>query len=394
MECREPRRYPAAPVPRKKPRSPRNEMPDTSPAQEASPAPASPSASAAPAASSAPSSPSDPHDRFFAYTFGQKEHAVGLLRAALPPALVERLDWESLERQPADFIDANLRWRYSDLLFAVRPKDAEEPVLVYVLVEHQSAPHPLMPWRVLRYIVRVGDEHLKAHPEATRLPVIVPIVVYHGKEKWTAPRTLREVLDAPADVLDAASEHLPQLRFRLIDLRHADADALLDRLLSGFGEAALWVMTTGGDDEAVLGGLKKFSDALGDMLAQPGGHEAFGVFLRYILTTHEHIDRGTLRKVVGESVRPEAENDVVTMYEQLVEEGRQEARTAVLFDLLAAKFGGVPERARERVRVAGADELKRWTMNVLTADTLDAVFAAQPAPRPARPTTRKKSSRS
>lgn len=341
----------------------------------------------APDASPAPEAPSDPHDRFFAYTFGQKEHAIGLLRAALPPALVERLDWETLERQPADFIDANLRWRYSDLLFAVRPKDAEEPVLVYVLVEHQSAPHPLMPWRVLRYLVRVGDEHLKPHPEASRVPMIVPIVVYHGKEKWTAPRTLRDVLDAPADVVDAASEHLPHLRFRLIDLRHADADALLDKLLSGFGEAALWVMSTGGDDEAVLEGLAKFSDTLGDMLTKPSGHEAFGVFLKYILATHEHIDRGTLRKVVGESVRPQAENEVVTMYEQLLQEGRQ----GVLLDQLEAKFGAVPESVRTRLVEGNAADLKRWTINVLTANTLDAVFGPQPIPGAARSSTLKKS---
>ncbi len=130
------------------------------------------------------------------------------------------------------------------------------------------------------------------------------------------------------------------------------------------------------------------------MLAKPSGHEAFGVFLKYILTTHEHIDRGTLRKVVGESVRPQAENEVVTMYEQLVEEGRQEARTAVFFDLLATKFGDVPERARERVRVAGADELTRWTRNLLTADTLDAVFAPKETPPAARPAPKKKPGRS
>lgn len=52
-------------------------------------------------AQSAPTPP-DPHDRFFAFTFGQKEHAVGLLRAALPQALVALLDWDSLERLPAD----------------------------------------------------------------------------------------------------------------------------------------------------------------------------------------------------------------------------------------------------------------------------------------------------
>lgn len=121
--------------------------------------------------------PHDPHDRFFAFTFGRKEHAVGLLRAALPQALAARLDWDTLKRQPADFVDRNLRWRYSDLLFAVRVQGGREQILVYVLVEHQRKPHPLMPLRVQGYLVRIWEEYLKAHPGETRLQMILPLVV-------------------------------------------------------------------------------------------------------------------------------------------------------------------------------------------------------------------------
>ena len=90
---------------------------------------------------------SSPHDRVFAFTFGQKVHAIGLLRATLPPALVARLDWSTLARQPADFVDARLRRRQSDLLFSIRTADTGEEVLVYVLLEHQRAPDAKMAYR-------------------------------------------------------------------------------------------------------------------------------------------------------------------------------------------------------------------------------------------------------
>lgn len=326
------------------------------------------------------STPTDPHNGFFGFTFGQKEHAIGLLRAALDPALAKRLDWDSLERQPADFVDADLRWRYSDLLFSIRVRETGEEILVYTLVEHQSDPHRLMPLRVLRYLVRIWEEHLKAHKDAAKLPMIVPLVVYSGAKGWAAARSLRDLLDAPAPVIDAAGEHIPHFRFRLIDLRHAGADALLDRLLSKFGEAALWAMATAGDDEAVLAGIARFQDALGELLSKPNGHDALAAFLRYILATHEHIDRSALRATVSEAIGRKAEDDVVTVYEQLVSEGERNA----LLKQLAVKFGRLSSDVEARVRGASTGELAAWLTNILTVTSLDDVFTAPPR-RPRAP---------
>ncbi|HSO00057.1 MAG TPA: Rpn family recombination-promoting nuclease/putative transposase, partial [Candidatus Nanopelagicales bacterium] len=37
-----------------------------------------------------------PHDTLFKWTFSQRDHAAGLLRAALPPALVPEIDFRTL----------------------------------------------------------------------------------------------------------------------------------------------------------------------------------------------------------------------------------------------------------------------------------------------------------
>ena len=125
------------------------------------------------------------------------------------------------------------------------------------------------------------------------------------------------------------------------------------------------------------------------------------MFLRYILATHEHIDRTALREAVNEAVSPRAEDAVVTMYEQLIEEGRQKGlaqglqkgRAEVLLQLLAEKFGRVPAAAREQVRGAEPTVLMQWTKNVLTARTLEAALAEAPARKAARPAPKKKIAR-
>ena len=47
---------------------------------------------------------SSPHDALFKYVFSQPEHAASALRSLLPEALSQRLDWSSLELQPASFV--------------------------------------------------------------------------------------------------------------------------------------------------------------------------------------------------------------------------------------------------------------------------------------------------
>ncbi len=82
----------------------------------------------------------------------------------------------------------------------------------------------------------------------------------------------------------------------------------------------------------------------------------------------------------------------MTVYEQLIEEGRQkglrqgitEGRAELLLELLAAKFGAVPAEVRHRVRQASADELAAWGTRVLTAATLEDALISSRAPQPPR----------
>ncbi|MBF6180931.1 Rpn family recombination-promoting nuclease/putative transposase [Nocardia otitidiscaviarum] len=65
-----------------------------------------------------------------------------------------------------------MRSRYSDLLFGTR-LDGHE-ALVYPLVEHQNRPDPLMPLRILEYLVAIWNRYLVDHSQAGTLPVVIP----------------------------------------------------------------------------------------------------------------------------------------------------------------------------------------------------------------------------
>lgn len=54
-----------------------------------------------------------------------------------------------------------------------------------------------------------------------------------------------------------------------------------------------------------------------------------------------------------------------------------DGRRDVLLEQLAERFGELPADIIERVRVAESDELKQWAHRVLTAGSLQAVFAVE-----------------
>jgi hypothetical protein len=64
------------------------------------------------------------------------------------------------------------------------------------------------------------------------------------------------------------------------------------------------------------------------------------------------------------------------LLEQARKESKAEGRSEMLLQLLQAKFGPLPDGINERVAQATQPEIDSWAVNVLTATTLEQVFAA------------------
>ena len=107
-------------------------------------------------------SPHNPHDLLFKGIFSQPETAADHFAAVLPQELVAAIDLGALRLEPGSFVDAALHERHTDLLFSApwREPDEEQPasLMLYLLFEHQSSNDPLMPYRMLRYMVRIWEQ--------------------------------------------------------------------------------------------------------------------------------------------------------------------------------------------------------------------------------------------
>jgi len=327
----------------------------------------------------------NPHDALFKLVLGQPEHARGMLRAVVPPVLAEALDWQTLTLRPGSFVDATLRHQHTDLLYAATWHDGSE-ALVYLLFEHQSTPptEGLMAYRLLRYQVRIWEHWRADHPKAKTLPMIIPIVMYHGTTAWSEPRSFDALLDVPAGVRLAVEPYLVRFAYLLLDLSELPDDELREGAMRT-ALARLVAMCfkharTRADFVQILG---RWMDVVREVARAPNGLAALAPVMRYILEVNEHVAPEALQALLDREIGPETKDTIVTAGQQLIEQGRKQGIEQgrqrfqeVLLRQLRQRFGAeVDPHVEQTITTASVEQIETWSGRVLTAATLAELLA-------------------
>jgi hypothetical protein len=172
----------------------------------------------------------------------------------------------------------------------------------------------------------------------------------------------------------------PRFSLLIEDLtERSDAD-LHVRSLAAFQKLALWLLRDARDPVRMLDSFETWSSTMTELLDGPDGLASFDTLIRYMFRVVDPVHRETLRAKIR-LLGPRAEEIVMTIAEQLIEEGReegrQEGRIATLRSLLVYKFKlqTLAPAYEACLQAATPDALDRYLERVLTADSLAAVFA-------------------
>jgi predicted transposase YdaD len=326
------------------------------------------------------------HDALFRAVFGQLEHARGELRAIVPAALAEALDWSTLTLRPDSLVDSALSRQYTDLQYSAQWRDGDE-VLVCFLFEHQSTPptEGLMGLRLLGYQVRIWERLRLDHPHAKKLPMIIPIVMYHGEKPWPEPRAFDALLDVPDGVRSAVEPYLVRFAYLLHDLSRVSDDELRENARrTALGKLVSMCFKYARTSADFIKILSRWMDVARDVARAPNGLAALAQVVRYILEVNEHVELEALQALLEREIGPEAKDTIVTVAQRYIEqgiqqgrqEGRQEGFQELLLRLLRRRFGDqVDTRIEQRIASASADQIETWSDRVLSAATLAEVFA-------------------
>ncbi len=155
---------------------------------------------------------SNPHDSFFRETFSRKDVATDFLSMYLPEIIKRQINLDTLKMSKDSFVDEELRSHFSDLLYTVQHRKGD--LHLYLLFEHKSSPDPWISLQLLRYMVKIWDLYKKQHPKTKQLPAILPLVLYHGHNKWQIPQDFNAILTQNDDCF---KQYTPNFLYLLHD---------------------------------------------------------------------------------------------------------------------------------------------------------------------------------
>jgi predicted transposase/invertase (TIGR01784 family) len=320
----------------------------------------------------------NPHDSVVRQTLGRPEVAAGYFRYNLPEELLAHIDLSTLERVQDNFVDPELHPSASDLLFTVDylaqgdTKDEPKKLLLYLLIEHKSYPDRMTLFQLLRYMVRIWERYYAENPKSKTLPLLYPMILYHGVRPWPYPLNFHSIFSIQDQVL---LQHLPEFSPVLHDVARSD-----DQEISGETAARTLLL------------LLKYifrpdlAERLPDLLVQAqtlltdeNSREIMFTLLYYLTEGTDKVDEKTLSAALDRAVPggDTMKSFLKKYFDQGRQEGRQEGELRLLLRLLHRRFGQLPGWTEERLRQASSGMLETWSERVLTASTLEEVFSEQ-----------------
>jgi hypothetical protein len=326
-----------------------------------------------------------PHDALFHRIFSRPDHARALLLRALPAVLAAAIDWSTLAPVAADFVDDALRGLRADLLFVALCADGSGR-RIYFLIEHKFGGAGRVAAQMQRYGGLVFQRHRELHP-GTLAPAVIPVLVHHGPRPWRPERH-----GSPPLVLEPYVEYAGIVVFDLARMTEAGLLQLPQPPFAHLGLLCLQGMPRRSAAQAEAA-LRRWAELLVQVRAGDPGEDCSAIswYLLFVtgLTTErsarlfaellgpeaEEIPMSTGARIEREARRKGLEEGRAEGREQGREEGRDQGRVEILLRLLTARFGSVTPKVEHRVRSGSASDLERWAVAVLTAGTVEQVFA-------------------
>lgn len=250
-----------------------------------------------------------PHDRFFKMAMSDPRVAREFFSALLPKDVLLKIDLNQLECQPGSYINDIRQESIIDLLYKTKFK--ETTGYLYLLVDHQSRPDKLMPFRILKYTCNIIDQHLKKD-QSKKIPFILPLVIYHGALVWNDSTNINDLVLAPKSLVDAYFLK----PFILIDLNRMEDVDLKQHVWSGSMLLTL--------KHIFKRDMLPYIYAIIELLKQieSSGRGTVETVLTYILDKGE-LDKKSFVELVKKEFSSDIGEKIMTISEQFREEGKK-----------------------------------------------------------------------
>jgi predicted transposase/invertase (TIGR01784 family) len=249
-----------------------------------------------------------PHDRYIKALMTHPEANREFFEAHLPSRIKEIADLSSLQLQRDSFVDDKLRLQIADLLYSVKINGKEG--FFYLLLEHQSSPDKLLPFRLLKYMLAIMEQHMKK-TGTQKLPFVYPLVLFTGDRPYPYTMNLFDLFEEQS----LLAEETLLAPYQLIDLTQLPDEKLMQYLW--FGTAAFIAKHI--HDPDITPSFKKVVKRL-KILDETGGFSYICTMISYMFEAGEVANTEELFAAIR-SLGSKEEDKLMTIAEQLRQEG-------------------------------------------------------------------------
>ena len=260
----------------------------------------------------------NPHDLYFKETLGNVHNARDFLQHYLPHPILQVTNLNTLEPQKDTYVNTALEESQSDLLFKAKIQD--ETGYFYLLFEHKSYLSKNIVLQLLKYMTEIWNT--KANKEDNwKLPVVIPLVIYHGPTKWHHFSSLGKMIVGYDLLPQELQIYVPDFEYVFYDLTaYSDEDMKGSAQLKAYLTICRDILTD--DREQFLYSLAKAIEYILEIDDEETQHVYLKLLMRYIFQTGKNLTKKDTEKIVKQI--PERSEIVMTLAEIYRNEGLEE----------------------------------------------------------------------
>lgn len=200
--------------------------------------------------------------------------------------------------------------------------------------------------------------------KVNELPLIIPLVIYHGSQKWKVPKTLGELMVGYNKLPANVQKYIPNYEYMLYDLSTFHNEDIKGDIRVKVSLSTLKHIQINNIEQLLLL-IQKNTMQLLEFDDETITIEYLETYIRYILSTRDDVSI----EMISERLSDEGRERLMTVAEQLINKGREEGLKEGL------KEGSIKTKfeVAKRMLQSGVDEEQIRTFTNLTKKELEQI---------------------
>ena len=241
---------------------------------------------------------------------------------------------------------------------------------IYILFEHKSYNDPRVLLQLLKYILRIWEE--KYNTKTNKLPIIIPLVIYNGENKWNIKTKLINLIEGIEELPEIMKQYIPTYQYEIYDFSPEEKLGIvgLANLKAILQTTRVARVRTGEKFDEELRRAFEFLIGIKD---KKTFNELFESCMLYLMYTRDDINIEKVKEV-AKKVMDERGELIMTIAEKLknegmekgIEKGKLEGEKDFAIRILSKRFGNqLTEEIKEKIRKANEKSIDYIGDNLL-----------------------------